>query len=127
MRHLRSIYKLSFLDIQRVSRFTREVDIVIEHEASGDESDDSGGSQSGTKRGKKEENKAQLHVFLTRKKGKPRMADLEETAYMLQLDVGTDGCICFGKSFGDFDQVSVKSEYVHGMFGVEANASRFLG
>lgn len=98
--HLRGIYKLSFIGIVRVIRFSP--DEPGPPDASDDESTE---SLVRAKRIKQEQDTVRLYVYLTRKKAKPRMADLEDTAFLLRLDAGTDGCICFGKSFGDFDQV----------------------
>lgn len=103
VRQLRSVYKLSFTDIVRVNRFKPTAPVVPEITAS-DEESTGGGSEEKTKARK--ESSVRLYVFLTKKKAKTRMADLEETAFLLRLDVGTDGCICSGKSLGHFDQVS---------------------
>ena len=102
VRQLRSVYKLSFTDIVRVNRFKPAgVQEVI---APSDEESDE--SLAARRRAEREQNASvRLYVFLTKKKAKTRMADLEETAFLLRLDVGKEGCICFGKSFGNFDQV----------------------
>ncbi|CAM9407626.1 unnamed protein product [Scytosiphon promiscuus] len=101
VRQLRSVYKLSFTDIVRVNRF-KPVG-VQEVGAGSDEGSD--GSVAALKRAEREQNASvRLYVFLTKKKAKTRMTDLEETAFLLRMDVGKEGCICFGKSFGDFDQ-----------------------
>lgn len=103
VRQLRSVYKLSFTDIVRVNRFKPAgVQEVI---APSDEESDE--SLAARRRAEREQNASvRLYVFLTKKKAKTRMADLEETAFLLRLDVGKDGCICFGKSIGNFDQVT---------------------
>lgn len=100
IRQLRSVYKLSFTDIARVNRFKPAG--APELGASDEESNESLAKAKRDERGK---STVRLYVFLTKKKAKTRMADLEETAFLLRLDVGTEGCICFGKSFGTFDQV----------------------
>ena len=103
VRQLRSVYKLSFTDIVRVNRFKP----AGMQETTGAPSDDgSDASAAAIRRSEREQNASvRLYVFLTKKKAKTRMADLEETAFLLRLDVGKEGCICFGKSFGNFDQV----------------------
>lgn len=104
VRQLRSVYKLSFTDIVRVNRFKPSG--VEELPTASD--DGSNASQPGLRGTEREQNaNVRLYVFLTKKKAKTRMADLEETAFLLRLDVGKEGCICFGKSFGNFDQVFV--------------------
>lgn len=68
--------------------------------------EESDASAAALRRAEREQNASvRLYVFLTKKKAKTRMADLEETAFLLRLDVGKEGCICFGKSCGSFDQV----------------------
>lgn len=105
VRQLRSVYKLSFADIVRVNRFKPAG--VQDVGAASDEGSD--GSSAALKRAEREQNASvRLYVFLTKKKAKTRMTDLEETAFLLRLDVGKEGCICFGKSFGDFDQVHLQ-------------------
>lgn len=104
VRQLRSVYKLSFSDIVRVNRFKQPTAVAVPQTAASDE--ESTGSGSEEKAKTRKEPSVRLHVFLTKKKPKTRMADLEETAFLLRLDVGTDGCICSGKSLGNFDQVS---------------------
>lgn len=99
IRQLRSVYKLSFVNVALVNRFKPA---GVPDLAASDE--DTNDSLAGTDV-EGESSVVPLCVFLTKKKAKPRMADLEETAFLLRLDVGTKGCICFGKSFGDFDQV----------------------
>lgn len=99
VRQLRSVYKLSFFDIMRVTRFS--VDEAQQHDAD----DASNESLVQAKKAEREKSTVRLYVFLTTKKAKARMEDLEETAFLLRLDVGTEGCICYGKSCGDFDQV----------------------
>lgn len=102
MRQLRSVFKLSFLDIKLVNRFKPADD------ATGVESDSDGSLiSSSQKRDARKDTGVRLHVYLTKKKAKMRMADLEETGFLLLLDVGEEGCICLGKTFGDFDQVCV--------------------
>eukprot|EP00752_Nemacystus_decipiens_P016507 g14756.t1 len=101
IRQLRSVFKLSFTDIVRVNRFKPAG--VQEVGAPADEESDE--SLAARQRIEREQNASvRLYVFLTKKKAKTRMADLEETAFLLRLDVGKEGCICFGKSFGNFDQ-----------------------
>lgn len=103
-RHVRSVYKLSFLDIKRVNRFKPDGGgQTAEPETSDNDSAESVSDE----RGPKKDETVRLHVFLTKKRPKQRMADLEETGLLLRLDAGTEGCICSGKSFGDFDQVRV--------------------
>lgn len=103
IRQLRSVYKLSFTDIVRVNRFKPAGE--QEMGAPSDE-ETSDASLDALRRAEREQNASvRLYVFLTKKKAKTRMADLEETAFLLRLDVGKEGCICFGKSFGNFDQV----------------------
>ena len=104
VRQLRSVYKLSFSDIVRVNRFKPPTAPAGPQTAASDEESTGSGSEEKPRTGK--ESSVKLHVFLTKKKPKTRMADLEETAFFLRLDVGTDGCICSGKSLGNFDQVS---------------------
>lgn len=105
VRQLRSVYKLSFTDIVRVNRFKPDGAQVVE--AVSDEGSDE--SAIALRRAEREQSgSVRLHVFLTKKRAKTRMADLEETAFLLRLDVGQEGCICFGKSFGNFDQVRVE-------------------
>lgn len=107
VRQLRSVYKLSFADIVRVNRFKPTAPPAVPEIAAASDEDESTGSGSEEKaKARKESSSARLYVFLTKKKPKTRMADLEETAFLLRLDVGTDGCICSGKSLGNFDQVS---------------------
>lgn len=108
VRHIRSVYKLCFLDIALVNRFTPEEASRPENVAVGDARDK---STSGEK-AREAQDGARLYVFLTKKKAKPRMADLEETAYLLRLDVGSEGCICSGGSLGDFDQVGPERDTV---------------
>lgn len=104
VRQLRSVYKLSFTDIVRVNRF-RPAGMQDIQVPSGEESDSTAAR---LRRAEKEQNAGvRLYVFLTKKRAKTRMADLEETAFLLRLDVGKEGCICFGKSFGNFDQVCI--------------------
>lgn len=99
VRQLRSVYKLSFLDIVRVNRFRADG-------ACQDHADDASNESSvKAKKAEQEKSAVRLYVFLTTKKAKARMEDLEETAFLLRLDAGTEGCICYGKSCGDFDQV----------------------
>lgn len=107
VRQLRSVFKLSFTDIVRVNRFKPAG--VQEVGAPSDEESDA--SLAAHRRAERDQDASvRLYVFLTKKKAKTRMADLEETAFLLRLDVGKEGCICFGKSFGNFDQVcSTKS------------------
>eukprot|EP00903_Cladosiphon_okamuranus_P007871 g7608.t1 len=101
VRQLRSVYKLSFTDIVRVNRF--KPDGMPEMGPPSDEESDA--SLAARRRVEREQNASvRLYVFLTKKKAKTRMADLEETAFLLRLDVGKEGCICFGDSFGNFDQ-----------------------
>ncbi len=72
--------------------------------------EESDASAAALRRAEREQNASvRLYVFLTKKKAKTRMADLEETAFLLRLDVGKEGCICFGKSFGNFDQVCAQA------------------
>lgn len=102
VRQLRSVYKLSFTDIVRVNRFKP----AEMEEMGGPTDEESDESLAARRRAEGEQNASvRLYVFLTKKKAKTRMADLEETAFLLRLDVGKEGCICFGKSFGNFDQV----------------------
>lgn len=106
VRQLRSVFKLSFTDIVRVNRFRPAR--MKEVGAPSDEESDA--SLAARRRVEREQNASvRLYVFLTKKKAKTRMADLEETAFLLRLDVGKEGCICFGKSFGNFDQVCTHS------------------
>lgn len=106
VRQLRSVYKLSFADIVRVNRFkSAAAPAVPEIAAASDEESSTASGSEAKAKARKEASAARLHVFLTKKKAKTRMADLEETAFLLRLDVGTDGCICSGKSLGNFDQV----------------------
>lgn len=102
IRQLRSVYKLSFLDIARVNRF---IPAGAPELASDEESNL---SMENAKKAAKDRATVRLYVYLTKKKPKPRMADIEDTAFLLRLDVGTEGCICFGKSVGNFDQVREK-------------------
>lgn len=88
------------MDIVRVNRFKLAGD--LDPSDGDDESDE---SMTRAKRAEREDSAVRLYVFLTKKKAKKRMADLEETAFLLRLDVGIEGCICFGKSCGSFDQV----------------------
>lgn len=105
VRQLRSVYKLSFTDIVRVNRFKP---VGVQQLAPSDDGSDS--STAVLRRAEREQSaNVRLYVFLTKKKAKTRMADLEETAFLLRLDVGKEGCICFGKSFGNFDQVLVQN------------------
>lgn len=106
VRQLRSVYKLSFADIVRVNRFKPTAPPAVPEIAASDEDESTGSGSEEKAKARKESSSVRLHVFLTKKKPKTRMADLEETAFLLRLDVGTDGCICSGKSFGNFDQVS---------------------
>lgn len=106
MRQLRSVYKLSFTDIARVNRF-KPVE-AQEIAMAGDEESDE--SVAALRRAEREQNASvRLYVFLTKKKAKTRMADLEETAFLLRLEVGKEGCICFGDTFGNFEQVLVRA------------------
>lgn len=103
VRQLRSVYKLSFTDIVRVNRFKPAGMQEMLGAPSDEESDQNAAA---LRRAEIEQNASvRLYVFLTKKKAKTRMADLEETAFLLRLDVGKEGCICFGNSFGNFDQV----------------------
>ncbi|CAN0273591.1 unnamed protein product [Pylaiella littoralis] len=115
VRQLRSVYKLSFTDIARVNRF-KPVGVQELAAPSDDESD---ASLAVLKRAEREQNaNVRLYVFLTKKKAKTRMADLEETAFLLRMDVGKEGCICFGKSFGTFDQGMLKVPTPTGYKGI---------
>ncbi|CAM9842398.1 unnamed protein product [Ectocarpus fasciculatus] len=101
VRQLRSVYKLSFTDIARVNRFKPAE--AQEVAMPGDEESDE--SVAALRRAEREQNASvRLYVFLTKKKAKTRMADLEETAFLLRLEVGKEGCICFGATFGNFEQ-----------------------
>ncbi|CAM9380469.1 unnamed protein product [Ectocarpus sp. 12 AP-2014] len=101
VRQLRSVYKLSFTDIARVNRF-KPVE-AQEIATAGDEESDE--IVAALRRAEREQNASvRLYVFLTKKKAKTRMADLEETAFLLRLEVGKEGCICFGDTFGNFEQ-----------------------
>jgi hypothetical protein len=42
-----------------------------------------------------------------------RMADLEETSFLLRLDLGVNGSICEGKALGTFGQRCALSEIFH--------------
>lgn len=79
MRQLRGLFKLTFSDLAVVRRRTED-----------------DGSKKPLRAG----------VFLTRKKTKKRMADLEETGYSVPVggDVDEDGYVCVGeRSLGAFD------------------------
>ncbi|CAM9250827.1 unnamed protein product [Sphacelaria rigidula] len=103
VRQLRSVYKLSFLDITRVNRF--RLDGEGGEPRRDDVTDDaSNESLAIARKAEREKSTVRLRVYLTKKKAKARMGDLEETAFLLRLDAGTEGCICYGNSFGDFDQ-----------------------
>eukprot|EP00611_Tribonema_gayanum_P031419 TRINITY_DN9080_c0_g4_i2.p1 TRINITY_DN9080_c0_g4~~TRINITY_DN9080_c0_g4_i2.p1 ORF type:complete len:1210 (-),score=279.99 TRINITY_DN9080_c0_g4_i2:887-4516(-) len=56
-----------------------------------------------------------LYCYLTKKKPKARMADLEETGFLLLMDGSSDGSICQAPAYGTFDQsllhVPSASEY----------------
>lgn len=107
VRQLRSVYKLSFLDITRVNRF--RLDGEGGEPRRDDVTDDaSNESLAIARKAEREKSTVRLRVYLTKKKAKARMGDLEETAFLLRLDAGTEGCICYGNSFGDFDQVWLK-------------------
>lgn len=118
VRQLRSVYKLSFMDIVRVNRFKPAAAVVPETAATSDGESTDGEPEEKAKTRQKESSTVRLHVFLTKKKAKTRMADLEETAFLLRLDVGTDGCICSGKSLGNFDQVSLRTVLCNQIFEV---------
>lgn len=96
------MYKLSFIDIIRVARF-KPAGALSDVYGSDNESTE---SRAKATKEAKEKAAVRLYAYLTKKKAKTRMADLEETAFLLRLDAGTEGCICFGKSFGTFDQVN---------------------
>lgn len=106
VRQLRSVFKLSFLDITLVNRLKpADNETVTEVELDTEETCDGSSISSSQKRDARNKTAMRLHVYLTKKKAKIRMADLEETGFLLLLDVGEEGCICLGKTFGDFDQV----------------------
>lgn len=102
VRQLRSVFKLSFVNIARVNRFTPAEG---ENPTPLEDDDDDSDSLAEAERVARDTSTVRLYVFLTKKKAKTRMADVEDTSFLLRLDVGTEGCICFGKSFGNFDQV----------------------
>lgn len=106
IRQLRSVYKLSFVDIVCVNRFKPAEAPPLPSDVYGSDNESTESRAKAAKEAK-ERAAVRLYVYLTKKKAKTRMADLEETAFLLRLDVGTEGCICLGKSFGTFDQVNI--------------------
>ncbi|KAG5181929.1 hypothetical protein JKP88DRAFT_245855 [Tribonema minus] len=123
VRQLRSMLKLSFVNLALQSASTKS------------EANAAGGSSTGTLSLRSGADLAEqleaalsdtgsvgveqwapkLYCYLTKKKPKARMADLEETGFLLLMDSSSDGSICQAPAYGSFDQsllhVPSASEY----------------
>ncbi|CAM9121809.1 unnamed protein product, partial [Chrysoparadoxa australica] len=82
------MFRLSFSNISLVDRSKKGQEGAMGQQQLED------GEEEEDEKGDPDQELVSLYVYLTFKKPKRRMADLEETAFLLKLDVGLGGCIC---------------------------------